>query len=269
MTETWRFLDTGPCPAAFNLALDESIAIAVREGNAPPTLRLYSWQTPSVSIGYFQKIMDIDTGYCAEKNIPVIRRLTGGRAILHDDEITYSFSARTVSGSFSGGLLDSYRKISVAFALALSKIGIPPELKLVRRSRSAATSGLRTKSPSCFQSVSYGEITIGGKKVIGSAQKRWADALLQQGAIPLAADGVDAMKVFRLDTAQEINDSFTGLHNVLPNFIYEDFKEAVRVSFEETLNGSFDASSLFPEEISTARKLQVEKYSSREWNFRR
>jgi lipoate-protein ligase A len=126
MTETWRFLDTGPCAAAYNMALDESIATAVRQGNAPPTLRLYGWHEPSVSIGYFQKITDVDAAYCDMRNIPLVRRPTGGRAILHGDEITYSFSSKTTSALFSTGLLDSYKKISTAFVLALKRIGISP-----------------------------------------------------------------------------------------------------------------------------------------------
>jgi lipoate-protein ligase A len=269
MTETWRFLDTGPCRATYNMALDEAIAVAVKRESAPPTLRLYGWYEPSVSIGYFQKIMDVDVRYCVKKNIPLVRRLTGGRAILHGHEITYSFSSKTMSGRFSNGLLDSYKKISTAFGIALSKMSIYADMKLVRACRGLPFSRLRSKSPLCFQSVSYGEITINGRKVIGSAQKRWTDALLQQGSIPLVTDGDDAAKVFRLDTAQKMKDSFIGLRDVLPGFMPEEFKEAVRISFEETFDVKFDVSSLSPEEISMARKLEAEKYLSHEWNFKR
>lgn len=269
MTDTWRFLDTGPCAAAYNMALDESIAIAVKRENAPPTLRLYGWDMPSVSLGCFQKIMDVDVEYCAKQNIPLVRRLTGGRAILHGDEITYSFSSKTTSGLFSNGLLDSYKKISTAFGLALLKMGISPELKLVRAHRHPPLCDSHSKSPSCFQSVSYAEITINGRKVMGSAQKRWTDALLQQGSIPLVSDGDDAAKVFRLDIARDMRDSFIGLRDVLPDFISEDFKKAIRISFEETFNVRFAVSSLSREESSMAQELETEKYSSSEWNFRR
>jgi len=114
MTNVWRFIDTGPCSAAYNMALDEAIAIVVRKDNAPPTLRLYGWDMLSVSIGCFQKISDVDIAYCIEKHIPVVRRPTGGRAILHSNEITYSFSVKTTHRLFSKGLLDSYKKISIA-----------------------------------------------------------------------------------------------------------------------------------------------------------
>jgi len=269
MTETWRFLDTGPCPTAYNMALDEAVAIAVKKGNAPPTLRLYGWNTPSVSIGYFQKIKDVNIGYCTKKNIPVVRRLTGGRAILHGDEITYSFSSKTTSGLFCKGLLDSYKKISAALGLALSKIGVSPEPKLLSAYRGLSIRSRNSRSPLCFHSVSYGEITVNGRKVIGSAQKRWADALLQQGSIPLLIDGADAAKVFGLHGDQELKDSFVGLHDLSPFFVSEDFKKAIRISFEETFNIRFTISSLSPQEISMSQKLETEKYSSPEWTFRR
>ena len=131
MSDSWRLLDTGPCAAAYNMALDESIATAVRREDAPPTLRFYEWHRPSVSIGYFQRITSVDVEYCAKENIPVVRRLTGGRAVLHGNEITYSFSSKTAAGLFSGGLIDSYRKISSALGLALSRMGVSPEMRLV------------------------------------------------------------------------------------------------------------------------------------------
>jgi lipoate-protein ligase A len=100
MTDRWRFIDTGLCTASYNMALDEAIATAVKRGNSPPTLRLYGWDRPSVSVGYFQNVCDIDSDYCIKKGIPIVRRPTGGRAILHDGEITYSFSVKTDTGVF-------------------------------------------------------------------------------------------------------------------------------------------------------------------------
>jgi lipoate-protein ligase A len=264
MTETWRFLDTGHCTAAYNMALDESIAIAVKQEDAPPTLRLYGWHKPSVSIGYFQKIMDVDVGYCTKRNIPLVRRLTGGRAILHGDEITYSFSSKTTSGRFSNGLLDSYKKISTAFGLALSKMGIDPELKLMRASRGLPLSGLRSKSPSCFQSVSYGELAINGRKVIGSAQKRWTDALLQQGSIPFIIDKDTAISIFGLHSVDN-----TGLGAIDPLLSITRIKDVIRTSFEETFDVKFTFSVPSEQESSLARELEAHKYLSDEWNFKR
>lgn len=261
MADTWRFIDTGACRASYNMAMDKAIATAVKRGNSPPTLRLYEWDIPSVSIGYFQRMSDINIDYCRERSIPIVRRPTGGRAILHNHEITYSFSVKTEYGAFSKGLLDSYKKISRAFGLALSKIGLASELKLQKEPH-------RNRSPLCFQSTSYGEITINSKKVIGSAQKRWTDGLLQQGSIPFIIDEDEIAKVFRLKSS-EIGKKFTGLKKILSNLNIESFKDAIRISFEETFDTRLILSSPSQDEISLAEELEIKKYSSPQWNFQR
>src|SRR3972149_6488404 len=150
MTNNWRFIDTDSCSASYNMALDEAIATTVRKGSSPPTLRLYGWNVPSVSIGYFQKVRDIDFDYCIEKSISIVRRPTVGRAILHNNEITYSLSLKSGDGNFSKGLLDSYRRISAAFVSALRKPSDPPCCwERIACWQAARCSG--------FKSVSYGE----------------------------------------------------------------------------------------------------------------
>jgi lipoate-protein ligase A len=188
---SWRLIDSGPCDAPYNMALDEAIAAAVRNGHSPPTLRFYGWCQPSVSLGAFQKITDIDTGYCAANDVQVVRRPTGGRGILHGEELTYSFSAKN-EGLFSQGLLDAYRKISAAFSLGLQRLGLSVKMENRRGRRSNLE-----RSPLCFQSTSYGEITINGKKLIGSAQKRWGDGFLQQGSMPYTVDFTALAAVFK------------------------------------------------------------------------
>jgi len=269
MTALWRFIDTGPCSAAFNMALDEAIAVSVRKELAPPTLRLYGWEIPSVSIGCFQKISDVDIGYCTEKNIPIVRRPTGGRAILHGSEITYSFSVKTTSGLFSTGLLDSYKKISKALGLSLTKIGISQELKLLSEAQHSPSSDHLLRSPLCFQSISCGEISINNKKVIGSAQKRWTDGLLQQGSIPFSIDKDTMTKVFRLDSDHETKESFAGLKEISPKLNIDIMKDSIRISFEETFDTQFILSTPSEEDISCAHELETLKYQSHEWNFKR
>ena len=119
-----RVLVDAPAAGAWNMAVDEAIAQSVREGRSPTTLRVYEWLAPSVSLGCFQRSGSIDLEYCSERGIPVVRRITGGRAILHGPELTYSLSASTSDGPFSGGLMDSYRRISDAFCRAMSLLGL-------------------------------------------------------------------------------------------------------------------------------------------------
>jgi lipoate-protein ligase A len=264
MTDVWRFIDTGPCVAPYNMALDEAIATVVRKDNAPPTLRLYGWVLPSISLGCFQKISDINIDYCIKRGIPIVRRPTGGRAILHNDELTYSFSAKTNNKFFSKGLFDSYKKIGSALSLALSRIGLSPELKL--RTKSVTH---HSRSPLCFQSTSYGEITINNKKIIGSAQKRWPDGLLQQGSIPYITDKDEMVRIFRLKPTHEVKEMIAGLKEILLELNPDDLKNAIRISFEETFNIKLIPSPSSQEELSIAQELEAKRYLSPQWNFRR
>jgi lipoate-protein ligase A len=251
------------------MALDEAIAISVRKGSSPPTLRLYSWDMPSVTLGCFQKIGDIDAEYCRDASIPAVRRPTGGRAIFHNKELTYSFSAKTDNDLFSKSILDSYKKISAAFYLALSKIGLLPELKVIRETRRLSLITHRSKSPLCFQSASYGEITINSKKVIGSAQKRWTDGLLQQGSIPYHINETETLRIFRVQSIRDIKDAMAGLMEAVPDLSDEKFRNIVKISFEEAFNIEFFSALPSNEEEVLARKLDSEKYRTEEWNFRK
>jgi lipoate-protein ligase A len=261
MTDAWRLIDSGACVAAYNMALDEAIATYVRKDMVPPTLRLYGWIIPSVSIGYFQKIDEIDVDYCSEKNIPIVRRLTGGRAVLHNYELTYSFSVKTPHRLFSKSLLDNYKKISRAFGNALLKFGLMPKTRLLRKTH-------HMKSPLCFQSTSYGEIIIDNKKVIGSAQKRWSDGLLQQGTIPYYIDKDEIVKVFRIESSYALQE-LIGLKDILPEFNLEGFKKFIRVSFEETFHTWLISSTPSKEELRLTEELKAQKYLSNKWNFQR
>jgi len=264
---TWRIINSGQGRASYNMALDEAIADSVRRGDSPPCLRLYSWDGPSVTLGCFQKISDINIEYCQAARVPIVRRPTGGRAILHNNELTYSFSAKTDNEIFSKGIFDSYKKISAAFYLALSEIGLCPEAEM-RREHRLSPGARRSKSPLCFQSTSYGEITISSRKVIGSAQKRWADGLLQQGSIPYLIDEAATQKVFRLSPEQKIREAMTGLKDISPGVTDEEFREIIKGSFEKTFNIKLISALPSQHEEALAQELEAEKYRTNEWNFR-
>jgi lipoate-protein ligase A len=255
MREEWRLIESGRCGAAFNMALDEAIATSVRTKGAPPALRLYGWSTRSLSIGCFQKASEIDRAYCAAKGIPIVRRPTGGRAILHDAELTYSFSAGTDCGPFSHGLLDSYKRISDAFGLAFAKIGIHAETRKTRERGSVLTG-----SPLCFQSSSFAEVLIDGRKIVGSAQKRWSDGMLQQGSIPYFWDEREILRIFGIQGQASLKNRTTGLKEVVPDLDETEFKGIVAASFEETFAIRFVLTQPSREEMSLARDLQERKY---------
>lgn len=269
MGSAWRVIDTGSCSAAFNMALDEAIAMAVRLNLSPPTLRIYGWNQRSVSIGYFQRSGDLDIEYCRENNIQIVRRPTGGRAVFHKDEITYSFSVQTRTGLFSRGLFDSYLRISSAFQLALSKVGLSPESRMNKPTLKSKIQNSKKNSPLCFQSVSYGEISLNTIKVIGSAQKRWAGGLLQQGSIPFTVDGNEMLKLFQRNNVHMRKEPLIGLNQIAPALSHDELKDAIRIAFEETFQIKLVISASSQEELSLARELEAQKYLNDAWTFRR
>lgn len=269
MHETWRFIDTGNSDAAYNMAIDESIAYHVRKRHGPPTLRFYGWIKPSVSLGYFQKISDVDLEYCIRQNMPVIRRPTGGRAILHGDELTYSFAALTTSGLFSKGLLDSYRTLSEAFRRAFVICGMKPANRLIMNRERSSNRRSQQHNPLCFALASYGEMTVDCKKIIGSAQKRWRDVLLQQGCIPVKLNKKEMTKIFKIGFQETLDNMFIGLTELIPDFSIELFKYAIRTAFEETFHIKLTSSAPSEDEIALAAKLKAEKYQTPQWNYRR
>ena len=243
------------------MALDEALAATARAGG-PPTLRLYGWDVPSVSLGRFQPVEDLELS--ALKGIPYVRRPTGGRAILHGDELTYSFTAPLGLEGMGGGLLETYGVLSQAFMHAFSSLGIQ------------ALGGVRGKhavgndnNPLCFSSASFGEISSGGRKIIGSAQRRWTDGLLQQGSIPLSLDHGGMARVFRGLDAEEIKGSMAGLRELAPRVTLEDLEKAVVEGFARALSLDPDPSGPEEKEKGFASRLQKEKYSHRSWTHSR
>ena len=263
MTTIWRLIDSGLCAASYNMALDEAISVNVRRGGSPPTLRLYGWEMTSVSLGSFQKITSIDLEYCTNNKIPVVRRPTGGRGILHGDELTYSFSSKN-NGDFSGSLLETYRKLSIAFSAALHSIGLRTTMKMVRESGRNLT-----RSPLCFKSISYGEISLDDKKLIGSAQKRWSDGFLQQGSIPYDIRDEETIRIFNLAPSLYVNDGIICLNRLIPDLSHNRFKKAIKEAFEETFNIRLVRSEVSQEEHFLAKELEARKYLAPEWNLQR
>lgn len=169
----WRCLEEGPNPAAWNMAVDEAL-LGCYPRFRQPTLRLYAWEKPTLSLGRFQALEAVQLGACAAAGIDVVRRPTGGRAVLHHREVTYGVVAGLEL--FPPGVIASYRRLSDALVGALQRLGLAPQLQ-----RKQA----RADAEVCFETPSFAELTLGGKKVCGSAQTRSKDALLQHGSLPL------------------------------------------------------------------------------------
>jgi len=248
--------------AFFNMAIDEAISEAVRQELSPPTLRLYRWSRPSLSIGHFQKISEVNIDHCNKMDFPVVRRLTGGRAILHDAELTYSFSAKTGTSFFSSSLHENYAVISNAILLGLKTCGIEADISFERKRNSGQ------RNAACFKAVSYGEITIDGKKVIGSAQKRYTDGFMQHGSILL---GFDADKLCNtlVHGDKNVLRDITSINDHVEGISYDDLSLSIKKGFEDSLGIKLISDSPTKFELSLAKDLKKNKYSTSDWNFSR
>jgi lipoate-protein ligase A len=242
------------------MALDEAVAVNVRKGDSPPVLRLYGWNVPSVSIGAFQKTDCLNIEYCINTAIPIVRRITGGRAILHGDEITYSFSSG-LDGIFTGGLIDVYRKIGGAFNLCFHMTGLICQIK-----SSHERGAHPARNPLCFQSASVGEISYDGTKLLGSAQKRWKDGFLQQGTIPFSIDRHMLNEVFKLQRGTLDLCSQWGLRSLLPDLDITKFRDCLVSSFEETFRVKLVSSRPSAQELQLADQL-ASKYLDPAWTL--
>ena len=180
----WRVLLTPPAPGPWNMALDEAILEGVGKNNTLPTLRLFAWLPACLSLGYAQSIKDVDLHQLEIRGWDLVRRPTGGRAILHADELTYSVIAPLHEPHVYGSILESYRRLSQALLSALSILGL--------EARAEKDHPVPEKDapvgPVCFEVPSNYEITVSGKKLIGSAQARRREGVLQHGSLPLVGD---------------------------------------------------------------------------------
>ena len=262
--ERWRLIDSGPGDAAMNMALDEALARCTIRSGGMPALRVYAWDRPSVTIGRFQRASELDTQYCIGNEIPLVRRPTGGRAILHGHELTYSFSVARGHRAFGGDLFQCYSEISRAFLEAFTSLGLRAEARECLRGRTGE-GPLSSKNPLCFSSTSFGEITLKGRKIIGSAQRRWPGGMLQQGSIPLAVSNETAAGVFH-DNGTHV---LTGLREADASLGYEEIRDAIVRGFSRVFKAELAVDSPTGEEASLAMELKGNKYGSSGWNFLR
>lgn len=251
----FRVIDSGACTAEFNMALDEAIAMSVANSSAVLTLRLYKWRQPSVSIGAFQKISDINRDFCQTHNIPIVRRITGGKAILHDSELTYSVCGKN-EGIFSKSLFDTYMTISLALQKALEYLGVQTEM------REDKTNTLANHAI-CFNATSFAEIMYNKHKLIGSAQKRFKHGFLQHGSIPYTIDKELHRKVFGYD----ITD-YSCLADALSQIDEQALKHCIIKAFEEVLQIPSRQSTPTELELKATEDIALRRYSKASWTNR-
>jgi lipoyl(octanoyl) transferase len=273
---TWRLIQTPPARGAWNMAVDEAILDAVRRAEAPPTLRLYAWEPPCFSLGYAQSVKDVDRAALAERGWDLVRRPTGGRAILHTDELTYSVIGPPEDERLAGSVLESYRCLSSALLQALHLLGIPAEAHEKSLLDGNSPTLAERENPICFEVPSNYEITVDGKKLIGSAQARRRDGVLQHGSLPLYGDlrRIADVLVFptqeeRAQAGQRLLMRAATVEYILGALVsWERAAKSFILAFQESLNLHLEPGSLSAVELTRADALVVEKYAHPKWTER-
>jgi lipoate-protein ligase A len=267
---TWRLLITPAAPGAWNMAVDEAILEHIGRDQSPPTLRLYAWDPACLSLGHSQPFADVDVPQLRERGWDVVRRATGGRAILHTDELTYSVTGRPENPILAGSVLESYNRLAQALLLAVKELGLPVEIK------EHGGGSLPNTNPVCFEVPSTYEITAGGRKLIGSAQARKKESVLQHGSLPLTGDLTRICQTLRFETeagrgqaAKRLLERATTVESAIGRAVsWDEAAQAFIHAFETQLGLWFEKGELSESESERAEELVQEKYAHPSWTER-
>jgi lipoyl(octanoyl) transferase len=252
MDRAWRLIIDGPSEAAWNMAVDETLFRTFRAG-ANPALRFYSWDRPSITLGRFQKVEGaIDISFCESHYIPIVRRPTGGRAVLHGTDLTFSL----VKGNDGDSVRESYTDLSLALSLALRSLGVPVETI----SRTSNRREMRSISD-CFQLKAEFELSLDGRKVLGSAQMRTSEGILQQNSLVLWASPADNHNAFVGGCPNEGVPRSVGDYANCNEVI-----QAICQAIEKQFGVRFEPSLLSEEEHRMSEQLTLHKYRAEAWN---
>jgi lipoate-protein ligase A len=272
MQPAWRFLDTGTRDAASNMAIDEALLLMHEADDTPPILRVYAWDTPTLSLGYAQNTaQEVNLTACQQHGVGIVRRPTGGRAVLHDREVTYSLILPTTLLQGTDTLTEHYRRIGLALTAALRQLGLPVHFERARRRLAVAR---RSASPACFSALARYEISVAGKKIVGSAQKRLRKSLLQHGSIPLELNRARLFQCLQTpaenqtDLIQEAYTTMTAINEIAPSPLsIPSIHQALQEGLAACFGIVFIQDSLQLAEQRLAAELRTTKYATHAWNF--
>ncbi|MEI4800344.1 biotin/lipoate A/B protein ligase family protein [Bacillus sp. NPDC077411] len=275
--EKWCYINSGKCSPAFNMALDECLLNWQSEKKLPPTIRFYEWEVPTLTVGYFQRVSkEIDMDAVHRNGFGFVRRQTGGRGVLHHNELTYSVIVseehpnmpKTVTEAYrviSQGLLDGFKELGLEAYFAVPKTA--EERENLKNPRSAV----------CFDAPSWYEIVVEGRKIAGSAQTRQKGVILQHGSIPLEID-LDMLYDLFLFPNERVKERMKKMFsskaiaiNELTDrtFTIQQLIDAFHIGFEKGLNVELVPYELTEEQLHEVETLAKEKYESDEWNYKK
>ncbi len=282
--DAWRLILSGANDGYFNMALDEALLFSCRQELSPPVVRLYGWNPPAVSIGYSQcALKAVDVRKCERQGVDLVRRITGGRAVLHHQEITYSVCASSSRFPELGDDIgETYRKLSLALLESLRILGVEADWVRPWAETKPLPVNAGRRTP-CFLTNSRYELTVKGKKLVGSAQRRFSlrrgeeiiHSFIQHGSIPTGESACGLAFFlpeddFTRQLQQSLSEKSTHLGSVLGREVSaEEMAGAMKQGFERCFDCRLEESTLRQSEVQTARDLSRRKYGSDGWNLRR
>lgn len=254
MKEKWRYLKTEDNSASTNMAIDRAVLVANSEGKVSPTVRFFTWNPPAISIGYFQSLEEeVDLNMCNNAGVDYVRRITGGGAVFHESELTYSIVISESHPQIPKNIMESYGRICAAVIKGLKNLGIKSNY------------------------IPINDIIADGKKISGNAQTRKMKTVLQHGTI---LTDVDVNKMFSLlkvpdekikdKLIADVKQRVTSIKHILgENITFNKTAKAMKAGFEEEFNVELVEGKLTSYEKDLAKKFEYEFFGSKEWNHRR
>ncbi len=266
---TWRLIVDGEADGPTNMALDDAILEAVSEEASLPTLRFYGWSPPCLTLGRSQPQAEADLEACRAAGVDVVRRPSGGQAILHGDELTYSIALLQSDPRAEGGVLEVYRLLSDGLLDGLCRLDV------CAVSAAGKPDGA-VRTPICFETPAACEIVADGRKLVGSAQWRARGAVLQHGTLPLHGDLARIVRYLafseeeREAQARSLLARATTLEAVMGRPLpFEQVAEGLRAGLAQILNVTFAPGAPSAGELARAAELRRTRYTDPEWTGRR
>ena len=263
--EMWRWIESEAADGATNMAIDQAL-LENTETNSRPAMRVYGWFPYCISLGYHQSEDDIDFDLCRKKHIDVVRRPTGGRAVLHAEEITYAVIVPQSASIFQRSVTAVYNLISLGLLTGIKKLGIPANF--AKRSIDLRDHYKKVESVSCFSASARNEIVVNGKKLVGSAQRRFHGNILQHGSILLGSAHLELPELINKSDSQlrqrmrtELMNKTVSLCQCLGREIsFKEVVDNIKKGMEETLSIQFAEGNLTIQERESSERLK-ERFS--------
>lgn len=273
----WYFINSGPCSPSYNMAMDEALLDWHSEGLIPPVIRFYEWNPATLSIGYFQSVeKEIDMEAVKRLGLGFVRRPTGGRGVLHEHELTYSVIVKESYPSMPATVTEAYRVISEGLLLGFQHLGLDAYFS-VPNTEEQKENLKKPKSAVCFDTPSWYELVVEGKKVAGSAQTRQKGVILQHGAILLDLDEDKLIQTFKFASEsvrdrvrKSLSQKAISINKIIPKPItIEECKTAFKKGFADALDIELVEYQLTGEQQDYVKELEATRYAKDEWNFKK